>query len=69
MLNRFISENRLEAKEGISAISDSLKMHRSTSKWKKIEHSITFISISKKCAKISTAIREIKKKSKWIKLR
>ena len=47
----------------------SLEMAPVTSKWKKIEHTITFISASKKCAKVSTGDVEIKKRSKWKKLR
>ena len=39
-------------------------MQASTSKWKKIQHSITFIRISKKCA-ISRSIEETKKTSRW----
>ena len=47
----------------------SLAMAPATSKWKKIEHSIIFISASKKCTKASKGIVEIKKRSKWKKLR
>ena len=47
----------------------SLAMAPATSKWKKIEHSITFISASKRVSRMSKSSVEIKKRSKWKTLR
>ena len=53
----------------MNSVTGSLEMAAATSKWKKIEHSILFISASKNCARASKCIVEIKKQSKWKKLR
>ena len=53
----------------LNSFTLSLEMAPATSKWKKIENSIIFISASKKCSRASKGIVEIKKRSKWKKLR